>query len=72
MVGSVATNLNGYQHTTDDIDILIKDSIENRKQFRSALKSYSNIDYFMIETMQFVPGWTNFNLNNGVRLEYND
>lgn len=69
MVGGVATNLNGYQRTTDDIDVLIKDSVENRKRLRNALKSYSNIDYFIIETMQFVSGWTNFNLNNGVRLD---
>ena len=69
MVGGVAINLNGYQRTTDDIDILIRDSVENRKNLRIAFKSYSGIDYFMLETIQFVPGWTNFNLNNGVRLD---
>jgi len=31
MVGGVATNLNGYQRTTDDINILIRDSPQNRK-----------------------------------------
>ena len=26
-------------------------------------------DYFMMETIQFVPGWTDFALNNGMRLD---
>jgi hypothetical protein len=26
-------------------------------------------DYYMLETMQFVPGWTDFNLMNGLRLD---
>ena len=69
MVGGVATNLNGYQRTTDDIDIWIKDTLENRQNFRQAFKKYSDIDYFMLDEMQIVPGWTFFNLNNGVRLD---
>ena len=69
MVGGVATNLNGYQRTTDDIDIWIKDSSENRKKLRKAFYDYWSIDFFMIETMQIIPGWTNFNLNNGMRLD---
>jgi len=68
MVGGVATNLNGYQRTTDDINILIRDSPQNRKNIRFAFKDYSNVEYFMFETIQFIPGWTNFNLNNGIRL----
>lgn len=69
MVGGFATNLNGYQRSTEDIDIWIRDSIENRINLRNAFKEYSNIDYFMIETIQFIPGWTNFSLNNGTRLD---
>lgn len=26
-------------------------------------------DFSMLATMQIIPGWTNFNLNNGVRLD---
>ncbi len=26
-------------------------------------------DYYMLSTMQFVPGWTYFYLNNGLRLD---
>jgi len=32
MVGGVAVNLHGYSRTTEDIDILIKDTSANRKQ----------------------------------------
>jgi hypothetical protein len=69
MIGGVATNLHGYQRTTDDIDVWIDDTLENRTKFRLALKEYSHVDYFMIETLQIVPGWTNFSLNNGMRLD---
>lgn len=69
MIGGVATNLHGYQRTTDDIDVWIKDTPENRLNLRKALKKYSQIDYFMLETLQIIPGWTNFNLNNGFRMD---
>ncbi len=69
MIGGVATNLHGYQRTTDDIDVWIDDTLANRKRFRFALKEYSRIDYFMIETLQIIPGWTHFNLNNGMRMD---
>lgn len=70
MVGGVATNLNGYQRTTDDIDVWIEDTFQNRSCLRSAMKEYSDIDYFMLETMQIIPGWTTFNLNNGIRIDF--
>lgn len=69
MVGGVATNLNGYQRSTEDIDIWIEDTLENRKKLRSALFVYGMGDYQIIEQMQFVPGWTDFNLKNGTRLD---
>lgn len=69
MVGGVATNLNGYQRATVDIDVWINDTIDNRRKFREAFKQYSGLDLPMFETMQMVPGWTNFNLNNGYPLD---
>ena len=65
----VATNLHGFQHMTNDIDVWIKDTPENRANFRKAMKNYSQVDYFMLETLQIIPGWTNFSLNNGFRLD---
>lgn len=69
MVGGVATNLHGYQRTTKDADIWIKDTLENRRMLRAAFKEYGMGDYDMMERMQFIPGWTNFNLNNGMVLD---
>ena len=69
MIGGVATNLHGYQRSTDDIDVWIEDTLENRSNMRRAFKEYSRVDYFMIETMKIVTGFTNFNLNNGFRLD---
>jgi hypothetical protein len=47
----------------------IEDTPGNRKKLRHTLKEYSGVDYFMLETLQIVLRWTNFNLNNGVRLD---
>jgi predicted nucleotidyltransferase len=69
MVGGYATNLNGYQRFTGDMDIWIEDTVDNRKNLRSAFKDCEMGDYYMLETMQIVPGWTNFSLNNGLRLD---
>ena len=69
MVGGVATNLNGYQRTTDDIDVWIEDSSENRENYRKAYKEYSGIDITMMNRLQIIPGWTIFNLNNGFKLD---
>jgi hypothetical protein len=69
MVGGVATNLNGYQRTTDDIDIWIDDTVENRENLRTAFRKSGMGDYYMLRSMQIVPGWTDFHLNNGLRVD---
>lgn len=69
MVGGYATNLHGYQRFTGDMDIWLRDTPDNRKALRKAFKSCGMGDYPMIERMQFVPGWTEFHLNNGLRLD---
>jgi len=69
MVGGYATNLHGYQRFTEDLDIWIKDSLENRQQLRDAFMDCDMGDYPMLEYMQFIPGWTDFHLNNGLRLD---
>ena len=37
-IGGLAVNIYGYTRNTGDIDILIEDTLENRKNFRVALK----------------------------------
>nr|WP_068891796.1 hypothetical protein [Pedobacter panaciterrae] len=69
MVGGYATNLHGYQRFTGDLDIWLKDTLENRKQLRKAFVKCDIGDYPLIETMQFILGWTDFHLNNGLRLD---
>lgn len=69
MVGGVATNLHGFQRVTDDIDIWLEDTPENRVRLRKAFKEDGLGDFATLETLQFVPGWTDFTLNNGMRLD---
>jgi hypothetical protein len=69
MVGGYATNLHGFSRYTGDLDIWIEDMRENRQRLRQAFIESGMGDYHMLETMQFVPGWTDFNLINGLRLD---
>ena len=65
MIGGFATNLHGYSRATKDIDLWIEDTLDNRKKLRIALKEQGSGDYDVIETMDFIPGWTDFQLNFG-------
>ncbi|MGI8600465.1 MAG: hypothetical protein ACR2KB_14530 [Chitinophagaceae bacterium] len=69
MVGGVATNFNGYQRATDDVDLWLEDTIDNRKNLRKAFIDCEMGDYELLERIQFVPGWTSFRLNNGLPLD---
>lgn len=69
MIGGYATNLHGYQRYTGDMDIWIEDNLENRERLRIAFRDYGMGDFFMLATLQIIPGWTNFSLNNGMKLD---
>jgi predicted nucleotidyltransferase len=69
MVGGYAINLHGYQRYTGDIDIWVEDSITNRQNLRTAFIDCEMGDFSMLDKMQFVPGWTDFHLPNGIRLD---
>ncbi len=60
MVGGLATRFHGYNRATDDLDMWIEDTRENRRNLRQAFAALHYGDYPTIETMQFVPGWTSF------------
>ncbi|MBL0737125.1 nucleotidyltransferase [Flavobacterium sp. GN10] len=68
-IGGFAVNIYGYNRSTGDIDIYLEDTIENRINLRKALKSINLGDFETIETMQFIPGWTDFTLSYGLRLD---
>jgi hypothetical protein len=69
MVGGFATNINGYQRFTADLDIWIDDTSDNRARLRKAFTEFGIGDFEMIATMQFVPGWTDFQLGNGLQVD---
>ncbi|MEO8887063.1 MAG: hypothetical protein ABI367_13445 [Mucilaginibacter sp.] len=69
LVGGYAINLHGYQRFTGDLDIWIKDDLINRQQLRKAFIACDMGDFPMLEYMQFLPGWTDFHLNNNMRLD---
>lgn len=69
MIGGVAINLHGYHRTTEDIDIWIEDSKSNREILRQVFREYGLGDFEAFKDLQFVPGWTYFHLNNGIKLD---
>jgi hypothetical protein len=68
-IGGFAVNFYGYNRTTGDIDILIEDTLENRKKLRKSLKEIGIGDFSQIETTELIPGWTDFTLGPGLRLD---
>lgn len=68
MVGGVAVNLHGYSRTTKDIDVWIKDTIDNRKSLGLAFSQFG-YDEIDLEEFQFVPGWTDFYIGTGIVLD---
>lgn len=68
-IGGFAVNIYGYGRNTGDIDIFIEDSIENRENLRLALKQSGIGDFENMNTMQFIPGWTDITLNFNLRLD---
>lgn len=68
-IGGLAVNIYGYTRNTDDIDLLIEDTIENRKNLRLAFAAIGIGDFESLETMQFVAGFTDFTISYGLRLD---
>lgn len=68
-IGGFAVNIYGYSRNTGDLDILIDDTLDNRKNLRKAFIDIGIGDFEAIETMVFIPGWTDFSLNFGLRLD---
>ena len=68
-IGGFAVNLYGYGRNTGYIDIYIEDTIENRENLRIALKQSGIGDFENMNTMQFIPDWTDITLNFNLRLD---
>jgi hypothetical protein len=69
MVGGFATRFHGFNRSTDDLDMWLEDTIENRKNLRTSFSELGYGDYSSLETMPFVPGWTSFYIGGGIELD---
>ncbi|TCC96942.1 hypothetical protein EZ444_08740 [Pedobacter hiemivivus] len=69
MVGGFATRFHGFNRSTDDLDIWLLDTLENRRGLRTAFNELGYGDFPSFETMEFVPGWTSFYVDNGIELD---
>lgn len=69
MVGGFATRFHGFNRNTDDLDIWIEDTLQNRKNLRASFIKLSYGDFPSLETMEFLPGWTSFYVGNVIELD---
>lgn len=69
MVGGFAIRFHGFDRNTDDLDLWLEDTIENRKNLRKSLWELGYGDFEMLETMQFIPGWIGFKISGGIELD---
>ena len=69
MVGGFATRFHGFNRSTDDLDMWLEDTLENRKNLRRSFSELGYGDFSSLEMMQFVPGWTNFYIGGGIELD---
>lgn len=69
IIGGFAVNIYGYNRNTGDLDVYLEDTLENRQNLNKAFIAIGIGNFESIETMQFVPGWTDFTLNYGLRLD---
>jgi predicted nucleotidyltransferase len=68
-IGGFAVNYYGYNRTTGDIDILIEDTLDNRRKLRKTLHEIGIGDFPQIESRQLIPCWIDFALGPGLRLD---
>jgi len=69
LVGGFATVLNGFFILTEDVDIWIEDTLQNRKNLNKALVKLGLPDMPQVERIDFVPGWSGINLPSGFQLD---
>jgi hypothetical protein len=69
MVGGFAIRFHGFNRSTDDLDLWLEDTLENRKRLRKAFKKLEYGDFEEFETMQFVPGFSSIRIAGGIELD---
>jgi hypothetical protein len=68
MVGGFAVNMHGFSRTTNVIDIWVKDTKSNRIQLGKVMSVFGYDDVSW-EEIEFLPGWTDFIIGNGIVLD---
>ena len=68
MIGGFAVNLHGFSRVTADVDIWLKDEIENRQRLGKALEQFG-YGKNSFEEIDFVPGWSDLFIGSGIRLD---
>ena len=69
MIGGFAVNMQGFSRATGDVDLWLYDTSLNRKNLREAFTELGYGDLDILETMQFVAGWTTFYIAHGLELD---
>ena len=69
MVGGFASILNGYNRLTSDLDIWIKDTVENRTALQKSLQEIGLTSIPDLQNIDFIPGWSSINLPSGFELD---
>jgi hypothetical protein len=69
MVGGFAAIMHGISRITQDVDIWIKDTPDNRFRLRKTINELGLGDYESFENIDFIPGWTTIYLGLGLELD---
>lgn len=69
LVGGFATNLHGFNRTTADMDIWLKNTLPNRKKLISVLDKMGVQHTQWLLTGALVPGWSTVKLPSGFELD---
>ena len=69
MVGGFATTIYGGSRITQDVDVWIKDTLENRQQLRKSLNELGYGDFEELETTQLIAGFSSIYLGSGIELD---
>lgn len=72
IVGGFATNFHGFKRTTGDIDIWLKDNLENRTKLVSALDELGFGKFDPLLTTPMIPGYCEILLDNGMYADLMD
>jgi hypothetical protein len=69
MVGGLANYFHGHYRATQDVDLYMDNTLENRKNLRKTFIDLGLGDFEPIERIEFIPGWVDFQLENGVKMD---